>query len=135
MPTRLRFGRALILGIALCTPLSPTPSQANGSQIPRMTRGISYKVARIYLLKTGAKPTPSVRHDPDRCNGAPGVCERYPEVNGCAGTAFNPCNMLWITRTGVPFTVQISGDALRPLRDGMRPLTVDGVRPRFPDED
>ncbi len=116
MPQALRLAHTLILGIAFYAVLCPIPGYANAPDIPKLTRGILYRVARTHLLKSGSKPWPSSNHDPERCNGDPGVCEVYPEVDSCAADAFQPCNMFWITRNGVKFVVQVSGHGVRQLR-------------------
>jgi len=95
---------AAILGLAV-SGLSALGSEA----IPKFRTSISYDEARENLIALGWEPATTSK-DPSRCAlGMEDRCEKYPEVESCAGTGVAPCNLLW-RKNGVLISVGTYGE-------------------------
>jgi hypothetical protein len=88
---------------------------ALASDLPTISNGLPYRVARIYLLTKGNRPVPQQSRSEDACTGGEDVCRTYPETLYCSGTGERGCAFVWRTPSGVNFSVGTVGEQLRDI--------------------
>jgi len=113
------LSKALALVAALLIPA--LPAVAGDQDIPKLSNGTLYKLARQALVNYGSVPVPVPSHGPNDCNGVPEICATYPEAVRCEGTDHNGCLFRWRSKNGTPYLVFTDGEELRDL-------TVVGIR-------
>jgi hypothetical protein len=94
----------------------PTPAATVNKQtdeMPKFTKGDSYKSVREKLIKAGWTPFKS--KDADECRGDDERCKDFPEMEACAGTGLGNCRYLW-KKSGKTLAIFTIGES--PAYDG-----------------
>jgi hypothetical protein len=100
---------------------------AVAAELPKISPGLSYRAARIYLMQAGSRPVAVLDRGPDGCGPSQDVCVAYPEMIVCAGTGLRPCSFKWKSKSGRLFAVDTDGENLRQI-------VVTALRPLDPDK-
>lgn len=100
-------------GLLIASATMLLAATAADSSVPTVAEGTPYASARARLIEQGHRPVPVVRTEENShaCRRDDGDwCERWPELEDCAGAGVSYCNFIFADRAGRPFKVTTIGE-------------------------